>query len=140
VINDPAVGLSKYLESVRSKPFEWGVHDCMIFANACVKAQTGAGFADDWASGYSTIRQCLVHHIIKLREVGARDIVAAIDTRLKRSTSRFAPRGSIVALPAPESFTGYGLGVVVSHRAAFVGLGGLSFMTLSGNNIAWEVI
>jgi hypothetical protein len=140
VMGDPSVALAGYLDAVRDKPFEWGIHDCMIFTNACVKAQTGSGFADDWASGYKTIRQCLVHHIIKLREVGARDIVEAIDKRLPRSAYKFAPRGSIVAMPAPESFTGYALGVVVSHRAAFVGPDGLSFVTLSGDDIAWEVI
>ena len=33
--------LEIYIEKVRNKPFDWGLHDCVVFANEIIKVQTG---------------------------------------------------------------------------------------------------
>jgi hypothetical protein len=133
--------LDEYLESVRSKPFTWGTHDCMTFANDCVRVQRGLPFADDWTGGYRTAKQCLAHYLRKLRSNNRLDIIDAIDHRLSRIRTTLPPRGSIIAKPVSndEAFTGYALGVVVSDLAAFVGPKGLVFMPVQERDIFWSI-
>lgn len=40
-------------ESVRARPFEWGSHDCCMWAAAAVQAVTGADLAAEWRGKYS---------------------------------------------------------------------------------------
>lgn len=133
--------LNEYLESVRHKPFAWGTHDCMTFANDCVRAQRGTGFADDWLGSYRTPKQCLAHYMRKLRSNNRLDIIDGMDHRLNRIRTTIPPRGSIVAKPVSndEAFTGFALGVAVSDLAAFVGPDGLNFMPIQGRDIFWSI-
>ena len=55
--------LHDFLESGATKPFQWGVHDCCLFAADAILAMTGADIADafrgkydDEASAFSLIK------------------------------------------------------------------------------------
>jgi hypothetical protein len=115
-----ADSLNSYLESVRDKPFEWGVHDCVLFAKGAAEAQTGAEFP--------------IPEYVGLR--GAIDLckriclVSELDKRFERC-GHVPPVGSIVAVQDTlRAGIGYRLGVVVSDKAAFVSPKGLVFAKL----------
>jgi hypothetical protein len=44
--------LFQYTASIIDKPFEWGTHDCVIFAASCVEAQTGQDLAAEHRGTY----------------------------------------------------------------------------------------
>ena len=44
--------LNDYIVEVQHKPFEWGVHDCLIFSNTAWQRTFGFGWADDWLGKY----------------------------------------------------------------------------------------
>ena len=48
--------LVSYLHSARQRPFEFGQHDCSLFAADCVAAMTGNDMAADWRGRYATMR------------------------------------------------------------------------------------
>jgi hypothetical protein len=48
--------LAATLERARPVPFEWGVHDCALFAAACVYAVTGVDALGAWRGGWSNAR------------------------------------------------------------------------------------
>lgn len=133
--------LSEYLDEVRDKPFVWGYHDCMTFANDCVRVQGQKPFADDWIGHYTTPAQALIHYRRKLRGNNRLDIIDAIDHRLTRIKTNVPPRGSIVAKPVSndEAFTGFALGVAISQLAAFVGQKGLIFVPVQKGDIFWSI-
>ena len=127
-----------YVERVRSHPFVWGRHDCMTFANAAVTAYRGRGFADDWVNAYSTENEASSHAAALLLAMGAGNVVEAVDRRLDRSRSLIPPRASVVARPS-DGVLGYGFGVMVSDRAAFVGPRGLVMLKVRPTDICWSV-
>jgi hypothetical protein len=112
--------LNKYLESVRHKPFEWGVHDCVQFTKGAVKAQTNR---DIDLPHYSSIRGA-----ISLCKTIC--LVSELDKMFDRC-NHIPPIGSIVAVgDTYRTSTGPRLGVVVSDKAAFVSPNGLVFSKL----------
>jgi len=48
--------LKTYLDRVAEDPFEWGTHDCALFAAACVAAMTGMDFAETYRGKYNSAR------------------------------------------------------------------------------------
>lgn len=40
--------LSAYLAAARTKPFQWGENDCMLFVSKCVEELTGVNFYDEF--------------------------------------------------------------------------------------------
>jgi hypothetical protein len=115
-----AASLSDYLASVRDKPFEWGVHDCVQFARGAAEAQTGVTFL---LPEYKGLRGALA----VCRRVC---LIAELDKLFTRC-AHVPPVGSIVAVQDTErEGIGYRLGVVVSDRAAFVSPNGLVFAKL----------
>lgn len=60
--------------SVRGKPFEWGVHDCCMWASNAVLAITGSDPAAAWRGAYSTERQALslIVRLGGLEQIGAK--------------------------------------------------------------------
>lgn len=120
--------LSDYLESVRSRPFEWGVHDCLHFPLRAVEAQTGVWHAPPV---YASPKEALRH----ARNI---DIVAEFDARFTRC-AHVPPLGSLVVTPTGDGLRWRG-GVVVSDRAAFVSPSGLVFARLRPDtDLYWTV-
>lgn len=54
--HDWRVALENYLLSVWREPFQWGRHDCALFAAGAVKAMTGEDPAADYRGRYTTLR------------------------------------------------------------------------------------
>jgi hypothetical protein len=126
-----AASLSDYLASVRDKPFEWGVHDCVQFARGAAEAQTGAEFP---LPEYSGLRGALA----LCKRIC---LIAELDKRFARC-KHVPPIGSIVAVQDTERESiGYRLGVVVSDKAAFVSPSGLVFAKLRPEtDMYWIVV
>lgn len=123
-----AASLNDYLASVRDRPFEWGVHDCVQFARGAAEAQTGAKFP---LPEYSGLRGAMA----LCKRVC---LVTELDKRFARC-KHVPPVGSIVAVQDGDGI-GLRLGVVVSDKAAFVSPSGLVFVKLQpATDIYWTV-
>lgn len=48
--------LIAFVESVRTRPFAWGHHDCVMFAASAVAAQTGVDLAAPWRGRYDSLK------------------------------------------------------------------------------------
>lgn len=48
--------LFDYVHDVARRPFQWGEHDCALFAAGAVKAMTGEDFAAGYRGRYKTLR------------------------------------------------------------------------------------
>lgn len=51
--------LAELVDSARARPFEWGSHDCCLWAANAVQAITGEDPAAAWRGSYSTARGAL---------------------------------------------------------------------------------
>jgi hypothetical protein len=122
--------LHAYLASVRHRPFQWGAHDCVIFARDAVAAYTGKAHT---LPAYTTLREA----VIAARNMS---IVEELDRRFARCR-HVPPVGSLVAVVDSDApGIGYRLGVVVSDKAAFVSPSGLTFAKLRPNtDLYWTV-
>ncbi len=130
--------LATDIEEARSKPFEWGVHDCVTFADGACLVQTGKGFAADWVGKYSTALEARRFFARRMRAGGYTDCIHAMDKRLIRGLG-FPKQGSIIAREAEKQCTGFTLGVAISTKAAFVGDSGLVFDRIVPTDIWWYV-
>ncbi len=130
--------LGKYIDAHRNKPFEWGVNDCITFANGAVIAQTGGGFCDDWCGKASTSKEAIKFFRQRLTAGDYVGPLNMVDKRLKRGQG-FPPRGSIIAREIDDGFTGYALGVTLNNKAAFVDVGGLVFNPIISADKWWHV-
>ena len=128
------LGLVEFINENRNKPFLWGSHDCILFANKAAHALRGRGFCDDLIGQYDGLNACRFYRK-GLRAGGYKDITDAIDTRLNRLI--FPSKGAIVARKMPNEFLGYRIGVCIGQKIAFVGAAGLQFEGLDTEDIAW---
>lgn len=84
--------LAAYLEPLRTRPFEWGRHDCCTFASGAVEAMTDVDpmleFRGKYRSAASATRA--------LRTIGAGDLARTLDAKFRRVPAPLAQRGDIV--------------------------------------------
>ena len=132
------IRLGEYIEAERHKPFEWGVNDCVTFANGAVVAQTGQGFCDDWCGKVSTAKEAVGFFRQRLAAGDYNGPLNMMDARLDRGEG-FPPRGSIIAREIDDGFTGYALGVTLSAKAAFVACNGLYFAEIINADTWWAI-
>ena len=132
--------LASYLDKVRSRPFEWGNHDCINFANKACHIQRGTGFADNFLTEYNSPKAALLKYHHWMKETGYKDIIAAVDDRLTRLATKYPPRGSVVAMPMQggQVFP-YSFGVSVNQYCVFVGETGLIFFKPQNDFLHWEL-
>ena len=136
--------LSEYIDECRDRPFAWGKHDCLIFANNCAKAQISNGPLDDLIGGYNCHKSALYRLRKRSKELGYNSgaaIIDALNDRLKRLKTDYPPRGSIVAKESDGEtlVMGYMLGVVMRRHLAFVGPEGLIFIDRKPSDLYWSV-
>lgn len=83
--------LAEYIHSKRFAPFEWGVHDCCLFAANCIEVMTGEDQAIMYRGTYSNE----VGALRLLKELGG---VVGIANKLLGPTTpvSFAQRGDVV--------------------------------------------
>lgn len=123
--------LERAIEAARSRPFEWGVHDCATFACNVVLAMTGCdpmgGHRGAYRSLLGAVRETRRFcGLINMATRAFGDPVRALEAR----------RGDVVLLCRDN---GPALGVCLDHRAAFVSMAGLVFPRLSDCEQAWHV-
>jgi hypothetical protein len=132
--------LASYLDKVRSRPFEWGNHDCINFANKACHIQRGTGFADNFLTEYNSPKAALLKYHHWMKETGYKDIIAAVDDRLTRLITKYPPRGAIVAMPSSDNeVLPYSFGVSVNQYCVFVGYEGLLFNKPKDGFLYWGV-
>lgn len=128
--------LNEYIKSVRDKPFEWGVHDCLIFSNTAFRAYHGWGYADDWLGRYVKDGNPLLPSQMRV-EFGAIDFDEAVGERLQPIT-HVPPKGALVATKKAERWAvGYALGISVGIKAAFLSRQGVVYFPLDDVAKAW---
>lgn len=133
------VKLIQYVDSVRKKPFTWGEHDCLTFANNCVIEQRGYGFDDDYLVDYDTEEGAVAVYEQWLADTGYSNIVEGLDNKFERVTG-FPPRGSIVAMPTENGAVfPYSFGIMVTRYAAFVTDKGLLMVRPDDTFLAWRI-
>jgi len=88
--------LSEFITSVSDRPFEWGHHDCALFAADCVLATTGTdpavafrGAYQDRAGAYAALMEYAGGGLAELAEK------IAIELRFPENQKGFEQRGDI---------------------------------------------
>lgn len=113
--------LSKCIEEALQRPFEWGRHDCALFAADAVLAMTGVDPAEGWRGRYSTPRGA----IRVLRRDGYDDHIAYAEGYLPEVHPARAAMGDIVMVETP---VGVALGVLTGAVIAVPDADGLGFV------------
>lgn len=102
--------LSAYIASVRSRAFEYGQHDCGLFAAGAVLAMTGDDPGAPFRGQYSTELGCAK----ALKKFGAGDLESTLDSLFERRPIGRLQRGDLV-------WNGDAVGVCMGDYALFVG-------------------
>ena len=106
------IHLRAYLDQVEHSAFEFGTHDCALFAAACVEAMTGVDPAADFRNTYTNKAGA----VAALREHGAGTLLKTVKAWLGEPISPHqAHRGDIVMR---DRFT---VGICVGAFSWFVG-------------------
>jgi hypothetical protein len=120
------------VEYARARPFEWGVHDCALFAAGVVERLTGQDIAAPYR-GYKTERGAL-SRIVKaggMEAMATRALGEPID--IKR-----AGRGDFVLVESDAPWPG-AFAIVLDTRAAAAGMDGVTFVPMKLWRMAWRV-
>lgn len=114
--------LVKVIGNHRRQPFEWGKHDCGIFAADCVLAMTGIDFAEPYRGKYDTEEGSAR----ALRRVGKSTHVHIVEENFEEISPVMATTGDIglvdVGLPVMS------LGIINGEVVAVYGLKGIGFI------------
>lgn len=102
--------LDLFVGASTRRPFEWGVHDCALFAAEGVDAQTGSDFAAEFRGRYSTFEEGLK----LIQEAGYDDHVALAAASLIEIPPAFARIGDVAAVEFGT--TDLTLMIVAGHR------------------------
>lgn len=93
--------------------FQWGSHDCALFAADCVLATTGIDPAADFRGTYEDQQGSRV----ALRKHGKGTLLKTFQDRFTEKKPAFAQRGDLI-------WNGYAIGVCYGPFALFVGQDG----------------
>lgn len=102
--------LNAYIGEARDRPFEWGQHDCILFACSAVEVMTGIDHALSYRGQYSDKRGAAR----MLAELGEGTLLRTIDSCFERKAVSHAVRGDLVWFEGSA-------GVCLGNMAAFVG-------------------
>jgi hypothetical protein len=146
--NWPSV-LAAALEAARARPFEWGQHDCVMFALDTVRAMTGADLARPFRGRYASLKGALAYLASHGGALSAM-LDATFDTAgLAEVHPNFAQRGDLAfVLNSGEAVERAGLaqpfdgalGLVVGATIAVVpSAGGLAHAARDAMARAWTI-
>jgi hypothetical protein len=115
--------LAGFIEARRSRPFEWGVNDCCLFAADWVALATGKDPAAELRGTYSTAlsAQRIVADAGSLAQLVEEALVRDGFTPV---VATLAMRGDLIVR---DSGQGDCVGVVLGAQSAFVAAEGLAF-------------
>ena len=121
---------AKFTEA-QGREFQWGKHDCVLFAADIVEALTGIDHAAEFRGRYRTPRGAL-------RIVG--NLETFPDQYFKRIPVTRAQRGDLVFVDGDNPFGG-SLGVVAPGgvQIATAGENGLDLVSIRRGSAAWKV-
>lgn len=132
----PRERVNEYIRSIRGKPFEWGVHDCLTFSNTAFKLYHGFGYAEDWIGQYMNGADPMLPSRMRAK-FGACSFDDAINRRLY-PIEYTPPRGALVATKKAERWLiGYALGISMGTKAAFLSRAGVFYSPLEDVDKAW---
>lgn len=118
--------LAHSMGSVRDKTFEWGGHDCVLWAAGVVRQMTGADYAAEFRGRYRT--KCGAYRI--LNRLGG--LSSAIDQCLPRIPVAMAGRGDVVLHQ-------HSVGICDGLYSFFVMETGLGAVRTTACEAAWRV-
>ncbi len=129
-----------YVEGCRDKPFKWGRHDCLLFANSCMRALNGVGFADGQYQPYNSAVTAKRQFSDFLASNTANSLVEYLDKFYDRNTNAsFAGRGCVVGFEAADRVgMDIILGVSLGAVSAFADVDGLRFYNTSIVDVSWS--
>lgn len=102
--------LADFIADRLNMPFEWGNHDCALFAADAVEAMTGIDPASDFRGNYTTQKTARE----ALREFGQGTLLKTYQDRFSEKPVSFAIRGDLI-------WNGFAIGVCYGSFALFVG-------------------
>lgn len=103
--------MQENLDAVRTSPFQWGIHDCGIFAWKHVKAITGTEVLPDFSGQYFTAFGAMK----ALKEHGYDSLLDFCQKNFQEVHMSQTRTGDLVIIQADD--TGYGIGVILSNEA-----------------------
>ena len=127
--------LATYIDRCRNLPFQWGVFDCLTFADGAYHAHNHKHFAADWLGGYTTERGALRRYLQGKGEFAS--FVEALDERLERLETLHPPVGCVAFREADNPLGGM-FGITLAHSVAGVGPDGLRFVPHGPNDFYWR--
>jgi hypothetical protein len=122
--------LAAQLKEARNKEFEWGKHDCCLFAANVVKAITGKDYAKDFRGKYHSEKEA--EELIQAAG-GLEKIVSSFLPSIPPLT---AQRGDVLMFLTPM---GPALGVCGGDKGFFVLKKGLISIPIRKCQKAWRV-
>jgi hypothetical protein len=131
-LNDWHARLVGYLHSATSTPFQYGHHDCTLFAAGAVRAMTGEDLAEGYRGRYTTLSGGLR----VLRKAGYASHVDLVASVFEEVEPVFAVPGDLVVI---ESEDGDALGVVQGEAVYVLGMAGLSLVSAERARRAFRV-
>lgn len=102
--------LSDFVTQNYNRKFQFGQHDCILFACAAVEAMTGEDPAAEYRGRYSDAEGAA----LALRELGKGTLRKTVDATFKARPVGMARRGDLV-------MAGTSIGVCMGRAALFVG-------------------
>jgi len=104
--------LFSYLESCKTKRFEWGNFDCFIMCSEAIQAQTGTNPAKPFYGQYRSAKS-----VIKvLKKINKKSFTDIFSDQFELISPKLAQRGDIVAFQEP-SLLKVGLAVCLGEYA-----------------------
>ncbi|MFZ2869918.1 DUF6950 family protein [Zavarzinia sp.] len=98
--------LQDYLDSCRRRRWEWGAHDCTLFAADWVRLVTGLDPAADWRGRYASADECRS----RLSNAGGIEAVVSRSMRLAGLAETTDPRpGDVGLVRAPTGVEAMGV-------------------------------
>lgn len=125
--------LNEFIHSRRSTPFQWGQHDCCLFAADAVQAITGDDHAAEYRGKYTTE----LGAARALKKHGNGTLEATLTAKLGDPIPRLrASRGDVVAVNTKD---GVALGIFYGAGAICVTRDGLTTLPLNEILTVWRV-
>jgi hypothetical protein len=126
------VALGQFVSSRLDTPFEWGNHDCCLFAADAAQVVTGRDFAAEVRGTYTSERSAAR----KIKEWGGLDkyVSSLLGDPIP---SRTAKRGDVVMMHQDGQLPA--LGVCMGAKAAFAGPDGITWLPMADSMQCWEV-
>lgn len=119
------------VDGAHGRPFEWGQHDCCLFAARCIDAMTGSDWEGDLAACYHD------EDSAKAYIVAEGGIRASVSRRFGEPVQPLlARRGDLVLVDTPM---GNAVSVCIGPTLVAAGPSGFTALPLSAGLCSWRI-